>query len=582
MLFFFSRVLNRPLTSKDFVCSNHFDDNDFVPDEENVDKYGRERKKKRLKPGVIPTLNLHGGSVKVKAKKPKISKSVSKTTAEPIDDNEYYVKDELDYYENNEEISSSAIYNEYNPWSVDNLEHFLYYFCPECEIKISGQEKETFVDHALKNHPKSLECLQNLLTWNNIKEEPLEQQQGHNTWQSPEEYYEEVLKTNVKVEHDFSTENINYDDNEIASDDGGDNNISNLKTETNKIDVQEDPLETATSEIRKKVTKQVTKKQQSKVLNKKLRTCPICKQKVRFLTAHVKYKHSDEDSNAPFRCSECDFRCKFQSNLSKHIKEEHPKHSGKSEIVRFDKNPEDGSITRTFLCKICDDREFTKRSEYQTHYFMKHYKPGLWKKQRCNSVLNEKFIFTCDHCIFAGRLSQVNRHYQKEHPEDTYTLYCSECDFLVSLGENTKNLNWSELKQYYYHLKTHNDTRDFMCSYCPKLFDREQYLRKHIERNHSQDYTKKFVCELCGFKTHLEEWLKKHHRNVHDESKKAQCPYCEYKNAYKFLIDVHIDHKHPETGEIAHYCKVCNKGFIHEYTARWCRNRHQRNNTKVS
>ena len=120
-----------------------------------------------------------------------------------------------------------------------------------------------------------------------------------------------------------------------------------------------------------------------------------------------------------------------------------------------------------------------------------------------------------------------------------------------------------------------------MCSYCPKLFDREQYLRKHIERNHSQDYTKKFVCELCGFKTHLEEWLKKHHRNVHDESKKAQCPYCEYKNAYKFLIDVHIDHKHPETGEIAHYCKICNKGFIHEYTARWCRNRHQRNNTKV-
>merc|ERR1712223_243544 len=171
-----AKVLNRPLTSKDFVCSNHFDYNDFVPDEENVDKYGRERKKKRLKPGVIPTLNLHGGSVKVKAKKPKISKSVSKTTAEPIDDNEYYVKDELDYYENNEEISSSAINNEYNPWSVDNLEHFLYYFCPECEIKISGQEKETFVDHALKNHPKSLECLQNLLTWNtNIKEEPLEQ-----------------------------------------------------------------------------------------------------------------------------------------------------------------------------------------------------------------------------------------------------------------------------------------------------------------------------------------------------------------------------------------------------------------------
>ena len=42
-----------------------------------------------------------------------------------------------------------------NPWSVENLEEFLYFCCPECDEK--NQSKDMFIKHALNHHPKSKE-----------------------------------------------------------------------------------------------------------------------------------------------------------------------------------------------------------------------------------------------------------------------------------------------------------------------------------------------------------------------------------------------------------------------------------------
>ena len=45
----------------------------------------------------------------------------------------------------------------YNPWFVENLEEFLYFCCPECNER--SQSEDLFLEHALKNHPKSQACL---------------------------------------------------------------------------------------------------------------------------------------------------------------------------------------------------------------------------------------------------------------------------------------------------------------------------------------------------------------------------------------------------------------------------------------
>ena len=45
-----------------------------------------------------------------------------------------------------------------NPWAVeDGLEHFLYYCCPECDMK--HPSREIFLQHAINHHPLSKECL---------------------------------------------------------------------------------------------------------------------------------------------------------------------------------------------------------------------------------------------------------------------------------------------------------------------------------------------------------------------------------------------------------------------------------------
>ena len=44
---------------------------------------------------------------------------------------------------------------EINPWSAKIIEDFLYFCCPECDVK--DQFKDSFIQHALENHPNSRE-----------------------------------------------------------------------------------------------------------------------------------------------------------------------------------------------------------------------------------------------------------------------------------------------------------------------------------------------------------------------------------------------------------------------------------------
>ena len=40
-----------------------------------------------------------------------------------------------------------------NPWNVENIDQFLFYCCPECDMK--QESKEQFIIHAVDSHPNS-------------------------------------------------------------------------------------------------------------------------------------------------------------------------------------------------------------------------------------------------------------------------------------------------------------------------------------------------------------------------------------------------------------------------------------------
>ena len=43
-----------------------------------------------------------------------------------------------------------------NPWAVQ-IENFLHFCCPECDTK--DKSRESFIQHALENHPRAIEYL---------------------------------------------------------------------------------------------------------------------------------------------------------------------------------------------------------------------------------------------------------------------------------------------------------------------------------------------------------------------------------------------------------------------------------------
>ena len=71
-------------------------------------------------------------------------------------------------------------YHESNPWEVKNLEEFLYYCCPECEVK--NHTKEIFLQHAIEQHPRAKDCISMFVPiakpiFQNVKKEILEQEE---------------------------------------------------------------------------------------------------------------------------------------------------------------------------------------------------------------------------------------------------------------------------------------------------------------------------------------------------------------------------------------------------------------------
>ena len=59
--------------------------------------------------------------------------------------------------------------DEDNPWAVENIDEFLYFCCPECDVK--NQSEDLFLIHALDHHPKAKEYIDNF----KIKQEPYEE-----------------------------------------------------------------------------------------------------------------------------------------------------------------------------------------------------------------------------------------------------------------------------------------------------------------------------------------------------------------------------------------------------------------------
>ena len=59
--------------------------------------------------------------------------------------------------ENPMDQSENPLDQSINPWQVDSVQAFLYLHCPECVFVTPLKEQGNFQDHAIENHPLSLQ-----------------------------------------------------------------------------------------------------------------------------------------------------------------------------------------------------------------------------------------------------------------------------------------------------------------------------------------------------------------------------------------------------------------------------------------
>ena len=85
-----------------------------------------------------------------------------------------------------------------NPWNVENLEEFLYFCCPECDLK--DQSKVEFLQHALEQHPKAKECVQQFNEFIIKEEENKDLNCFSENLNDPVYDYEGILKCEIKEE----------------------------------------------------------------------------------------------------------------------------------------------------------------------------------------------------------------------------------------------------------------------------------------------------------------------------------------------------------------------------------------------
>ena len=472
-----------------------------------------------------------------------------------------------------------------NPWDVYNLDEFLYFCCPECEIKKPNRIE--FVKHALSQHSKAKEIISRLI----VKEEIFE-------FGNDDENYEE--------EHFQTEEIIDYENNYIDYDEDGqseiitNNFVQNHKNtndyiikpdddfEKNNIisqDVQvkpeiEEDFENNSNANKKRANgpnnnsgrknRMVHKELKKSSVNKSSRhPCTFCEKsyssyyplwyhietvhkksnrhKCEFcdksypvpslLQYHIEVKHN-ESGTRKFQCSLCENGFTIPANLGIHLATVHKNHVG------------------TIKCSTCENT-LPNVDDLINHMRSEHSRSGKVYKKKTSSIkdqvaanrVNKK---TNSHtnknkertkpCEVCGKtftqVTSLKEHIKIIH--EGFRLQCPKCE---KGFQNKTNLST--------HLRTvHEGKKDHICDICGIALGTKSDLKVHLTRVHSTQ-PKDQICSYCGKIFRLPVDLKIHIENIHENTNREKCHLCGREFNRKELLRRHMKRVHKETNMVA-------------------------------
>jgi len=132
-----------------------------------------------------------------------------------------------------------------------------------------------------------------------------------------------------------------------------------------------------------------------------------------------------------------------------------------------------------------------------------------------------------------------------------------KCHFKAVHSQKTLKCTFDGCNRYFSqtgilnaHLKTHSESREFVCDICDKRFKCKSYFKKHRE---SHAGNRPHACNLCGAK-YLQASHLKDHMSSHTQERKFSCEFCSKKFRHK---KQYIEHTNMHQGKRAYRCSKC-------------------------
>ena len=330
-------------------------------------------------------------------------------------------------------------------WSVENLEEFLYFCCPECDVK--NQSKYNFIQHALENHPHAIRSLKKF----DLKKE-------EESDYVDEKVNKELIDINKSCNttfEDFTSEfvlaefdGVNFDENyaDIADEDIKIKEANGNDTKEKQLNFDSDGK--INNKRKKKSSSRKNSTANDNIIKKEIETnisagdhiniCKICNKvfaNQNYIKLHIASVHEGQKNH------NCEFCGKFYSNpqiLKSHIRTIH-----------------DG--LKDFKCKYCN-KFFGLRGNLLKHI----------------SSVHEGLKHYCDTCGKSyARPDDLKKHIKTVH-EGEKNYKCDSCG--KSFGHS------SVLRRH--HRSIHEGKKNYKCILCKKSFSQSHHLKKHINNVH--------------------------------------------------------------------------------------------------
>ena len=437
-----------------------------------------------------------------------------------------------------------------NPWNVEDLDNFLYFCCPECDLK--DQSKMQFLQHALEYHPKAKEYIQNFKEFI-VKPEPIEVK--------PEHY-----EINDLIENEFQY-NIESDDVETK-----------LEEEIN--DVKQDLIKNETSYKSEIFNCNVCDFIEQNIDADTLKSflsgsysCGKCGESFEGTYALRKFrKHISNCGNIKIekkehKCGSCHKLFDYKSKLNRHEpscfkksghmipkleeQENYCINDDSINVKSENENVQEGQ--HQYKCVSCD-QEFNSPYDLHLHIDNVHFELYSAKNNHCK--------YECKICEMKFyRKDTLMCHSKNSHEQLSFKrktqFKCVKClDYFC-----TK----SELDQHF--ISSHNEGRLFSCKVCGKQFMSKIDRKKHIKRDHiiqgkeedGKETCVKSVCDLCGKILSTLNALIYHKECVHGKMKKYECKTCDTKFSTPATLRRHQVVVHE--GLMKEMCTICGKKF---------------------